>query len=412
VTLSSCVVAGTAADVLARADELAAISEEPDRLTRRFATDALRRAGDLVADWMASAGMEVRRDEAGNVVGRYGGTAGDRPPLLLGSHIDTVPDAGRYDGALGVLVAIAAVERLAAGDERLAVPLEVAAFADEEGARFGVAYLGSAAYAGLFERGWLELVDESGTTAGDALRTLGHEPSALLRASRPALAGYLEVHIEQGPVLEREALPVGVVTAVAGRTRGSVALHGRAGHAGTLPMRWRHDALTAAAEAVLAVEEVGRQVDGLVATVGTLSVRPGAANVVPGDATFSLDVRHADDRVRERALAELREAVEQIASPRGVALEWEVLQETPAVAMASRLRERLADAIEAEGHRAVSLVSGAGHDAVVLARLCDAAMLFVRCAGGISHDPRESVCEEDVGVALDVVERFVRGLAG
>jgi hydantoinase/carbamoylase family amidase len=406
-------VTGTAAGVLARAAALGEISEEPGRLTRRFATDALRRAGDLVAGWMVAADMEVRRDEAGNVVGRYRAAAGDdRPPFLLGSHVDTVPDAGRFDGALGVLVAIAAVERLAARGERPPLPLEVAAFADEEGARFGVAYLGSAAYAGLFERGWLDLVDESGTTAGDALRALGHDPSALLRVAQPGLGGYLEVHVEQGPVLERQGLPVGVVTAIAGRTRVSVALHGEAGHAGTLPMRGRRDALTAAAESVLAVEELGRREDGLVATVGTLSVRPGAANVVPGDATFSLDVRHADDGVRERAVDRAREAMERIATTRGLGLEWDVVQETPAVAMAPGLGERLAEAIEAEGHRAVSLVSGAGHDAVVLARLCDSAMLFVRCAGGISHDPRESVEEADVGVALDVVERFLRGLAG
>ena len=344
---------GTAAGVLARAAALGEISEEPERLTRRFATGALRAAGDLVAEWMAAAGMDVRRDDAGNVVGRYAGTGDDaRPPFALGSHLDTVPGAGRYDGVLGVLVAVAAVQRLATRGERLAFPLEVAAFADEEGARFGVAYLGSTAYAGLFEPAWLHLVDESGTTVTDALRSLGDDPDALLRASRPTLAGYLEVHIEQGPVLEHEDLPVGVVTAISGRTRASIGLRGQPGHAGTLPMPWRHDALAAAAEAVLAVEEIGGREDGL---------------------------------------------------------DWEVLQETPAVAMAPWLRQRLVEAIEAEGLRAASLVSGAGHDAVVLARVCDAAMLFVRCAGGISHDPRESVDEADVAVAIDVVERFLLG---
>jgi hydantoinase/carbamoylase family amidase len=359
---------------------------------------------------MAAAGMDVRRDDAGNVVGRYAGTGGDaRPPFALGSHLDTVPGAGRYDGVLGVLVAVAAVERLATRGERLTFPLEVAAFADEEGARFGVAYLGSMAYAGLFEPAWLHLVDESGTTVTDALRSLGDDPSALPRASRPTLAGYLEVHIEQGPVLEHEDLPVGVVTAISGRTRASIGLRGQAGHAGTLPMPWRHDALAAAAEAVLAVEEIGGGEDGLVATVGTLSVEPGAANVVPGAVTFSLDVRHADDRARVRAVGEMREVISRIAATRQVELDWEVLQETPAVAMAPWLRERLVEAIEAEDLRAAPLVSGAGHDAVVLARLCDTAMLFVRCAGGISHDPRESVDEADVAVAIDVVERFLLG---
>jgi hydantoinase/carbamoylase family amidase len=401
-------VTGTAAGVLARAAALGEISEEPGRLTRRFGTRALREAGELVGEWMAAAGMDVRRDDAGNVVGRYAGTARDgRPPFVLGSHLDTVPDAGRYDGVLGVLVGLAAVERLAARGERLPFPVEVAAFADEEGARFGVAYLGSAVYAGLFEPAWLHLVDESGTTVTDALRALGDDPDALPHALRPTLAGYLEVHIEQGPVLEHEDLPVGVVTAISGRTRASIGLRGHAGHAGTLPMRWRHDALAAAAEAVLAVEEIGGREDGLVATVGTLSVEPGAANVVPGGATFSLDVRHVDDRARGRAVAEMREVISRIAAMRQVELDWEVLQETSAVAMAPWLRERLAEATEANGLRAASLVSGAGHDAVVLARVCDVAMLFVRCAGGISHDPRESVDELDVAVALDVVERFL-----
>jgi hydantoinase/carbamoylase family amidase len=403
-------VTGTAAGVLARAAALGEISEEPGRLTRRFATGALRAAGDLVAEWMAAAGMDVRRDDAGNVVGSYAGTGDDaRPPFALGSHLDTVPGAGRYDGVLGVLVAVAAVQRLATRGERLAFPLEVAAFADEEGARFGVAYLGSTAYAGLFEPAWLHLVDESGTTVTDALRSLGDDPDALLRASRPTLAGYLEVHIEQGPVLEHEDLPVGVVTAISGRTRASIGLRGQPGHAGTLPMPWRHDALAAAAEAVLAVEEIGGREDGLVATVGTLSVEPGAANVVPGAVTFSLDVRHVDDRARGRAAAEMRDVISRIAATRQVELDWEVLQETPAVAMAPWLRQRLVEAIEAGGLRAASLVSGAGHDAVVLARVCDAAMLFVRCAGGISHDPRESVDEADVAVAIDVVERFLLG---
>jgi len=403
-------VTGTAAGVLARAAALGEISEEPGRLTRRFATEALAQAGGLVAGWMADAGLDVRLDGAGNVVGRRDGIDPGRPPFVLGSHLDTVPDAGRYDGPLGVLVAIAVVERLAGRGERLPFPLDVAAFADEEGARFGVAYLGSSAYAGLFEPEWLDLADEAGTSVADALRRLGQKPEAVLRATRPELAGYLEVHIEQGPVLEREDLPVGLVTAIAGRTRVDVSLHGQAGHAGTLPMAWRRDALAAASEAVLAVEEIGRRKDGLVATVGALSVEPGAANVVPGDVMLSLDVRHADDGLRERAVSEIRAAVEQIAETRGVGLRWEVLQETGGVAMAPALAAGLAAAIEAEGRRVVRLPSGAGHDAVVLSRVCDTAMLFVRCAGGISHDPRESVEEADVGVALDVVERFLRGL--
>ncbi len=405
-TLSSSAVEGTAADVLVRADTLGAISEEPARLTRRLATSALARAGDLVAGWMTEAGLTVRRDAIGNVVGRVGNA--DVAPLVLGSHLDTVPDAGRYDGALGILLALAVVQRLRARDA-LPDALEVAAFADEEGARFGVPYLGSSAYAGRFERDWLDLADAEGVTLRDALGELGGDPESLVSLPEPPLAGYLEAHIEQGPVLEREGLPVGVVSAIAGQTRAVLTIRGRPGHAGTSPMAGRHDALVAASELVLAVERYGRESDGLVATVGSLTVSPGASNVIPGEARLSLDVRHADDEALGRAVAGLRHAATRIVTTRGVELDWTTLQSTPAVELTPALRLRLASAVAAEGLEARSLASGAGHDAVVLARICPAAMLFVRCAGGISHDPRESVTEEDVAVALDVLERAVVG---
>lgn len=390
----------TAAEVLARADELAAISEEPQRLIRRFATPALTRAGALVAGWMQDAGMTVRRDAVGNVIGRVG----DGVPLVLGSHIDTVPNAGRFDGPLGVLAALAVVERLGAD----APPLEVVAFADEEGTRFGTAYLGSAAYAGAFERDWLELADADGITMADAIRAAGGDPEAAVGAPAPRLAGYVEVHIEQGPVLEREGLPVGVVTAIAGQTRASLTLTGEAGHAGTLPMAGRRDALAAAAELVLAVEQIGRSEEGLVATVGTLSVPFGAPNVVPAQAQLSLDVRHAVDEIRAEAVASIRTEFERIAAARNLDRLWSPLQDSAAVEIAPELRERLERAVEATGYPVRRLVSGAGHDAVVLGRICPVAMLFVRCEGGVSHDPRESVSEEDVAVALDVLEQVVR----
>ena len=393
---------GTAAEVLARVAILGEISEEPDRLTRRFATPALARAGDVVAGWMDAAGMTVRRDAVGNVIGRLGEGA----PLVLGSHLDTVPNAGRYDGPLGVLAAIAVVERVAAGPGH--PTLEVVAFADEEGARYGSAYLGSAAYAGLFEPRWLELADADGITVAEAIRAAGGDPEGVVAAAPPELAGYVEVHIEQGPVLEREGIPVGLVSAIAGQTRASLRLVGEAGHAGTLPMDGRRDALAAAAEMVLAVERVGREESGLVATVGVLAVSPGASNVVPGEARLSLDVRHSADPVRRRAVGSLREATESIAARRRVGCEWTILQETDAVPMSRDLRARLAAAVEAEGHPLLELVSGAGHDAVALSAVCPVAMLFVRCAGGISHDPRESVTEEDVAAALAVLERFIR----
>jgi hydantoinase/carbamoylase family amidase len=397
-------VVGTAAEVLARADELGAISEEPERLVRRFATAASARAADRVAGWMEDAGLAVRRDAVGNLIGR---TQGDGPPVVLGSHLDTVPDAGRYDGALGVLVALAAVERLGAGGTRSPMPLEVVAFADEEGTRFGSSYLGSAAYTGGFDPEWLDLVDDDGITLAEAILAAGGDPEAAVGSPTPALAGYLEVHIEQGPVLERDDLPVGAVSAVAGQTRVRVVIRGEAGHGGTLPMADRHDALAAAAEVVLAVERVGRATDGLVATVGALSLSPNVGNVVPGEARLLLDVRHAEDAVRARAADAIRAEVGQIASARSVDASWALRYDTPAVELPRDLRRRLERAIGDAGHPVRTLVSGAGHDAAMLARVCPAALLFVRCAGGISHDPRESVAEADVAVALDVVERFL-----
>ena len=221
---------GTAAEVMARATALGEISEEPHRLTRRFATPALARAGELVAGWMEGAGMIVRHDGVGNVIGRVG--AADRPPLVLGSHLDTVPDAGRFDGVLGILAGIAVVERVAGHGDSSSRPIEVVAFADEEGVRYGVPYLGSAAYAGTFDPAWLELVDADGIAVADAIRAAGGDPDGAASAERPDLAGYLELHIEQGPVLEDEGIPVGVVEAIAGQTRASLAFRGRAGHAG------------------------------------------------------------------------------------------------------------------------------------------------------------------------------------
>ncbi len=397
-----------------RCDALAAFTEDEGALTRRFATPALRDASDAVRDWMGAAGMSVREDAAGNVIGTYEGTDAGAGTLLLGSHLDTVRDAGRYDGALGVLVAIAAVARLAARGERLPFALEVYAFSDEEGTRFGTAYLGSAAVVGGFDEDWLARRDGDGTTMGDALRAYGCDPGALAGARRDAdgLIGYVEVHIEQGPVLERAGTPVGVVEAIAGQTRWDVELRGRAGHAGTVPMDGRRDALCAAAELVLAVEEAGRTRPGLVATVGELVVLPGAANVIPGAVRLSVDVRHGHDAARREALAQLDAEAERIAAEREVELATVPRFDHGAVRCSPELVAALERAVRARGVEPLRLVSGAGHDAVELAALAPVGMLFVRCAGGVSHDPAESVAEEDVAVALDVLDELLAGLAG
>ncbi|MEA2381164.1 MAG: allantoate deiminase [Solirubrobacteraceae bacterium] len=397
-----------ATDVLDRADRLGTCTEEPGRLTRRFATPALARAGDLVLEWMRAAGMAVRRDAIGNVIGRREPSRGPAVgTLLLGSHLDTVRDAGRYDGMLGVLVALACVERLR--DAPFAV--EVLGFADEEGVRYGTAYLGSSVVAGAFDPAALERRDADGVPMADAIAAFGGDPAALAAARRDAsdLLGYVEVHIEQGPVLEAEDVPVGVVTGIAGQTRAEVAFDGVAGHAATVPMELRRDALVAAAELVGAVE--ARAVDGLVATVGELTVRPGASNVIPARATLSLDVRHLDDAARAAAVADLRERAAAIARRRGLDVTWTDVQTTNAVACAPVLTAELEAAVGEAGVRVVRLPSGAGHDAAVMARLTDVAMLFVRCAGGVSHNPAEAVAAGDVAVAIDVTGRLLDRLA-
>jgi allantoate deiminase len=405
--------ASDAAQVVRRCRELAAVSEEEGRLTRRFATPAMARANDLVGGWMAAAGMQVGTDAAGNLVGRLEGADPAAGTLLLGSHLDTVRDAGAFDGPLGVLAAVACVERLQAEGAALPFAIEVLGFSDEEGLRYGTAYLGSRAVAGTFDPALLDLVDDDGVSLGAALRAFGGAPEDVAGASRRGerLLGYCEVHIEQGPVLEGRDVPVGVVSAIAGATRAELEFSGRAGHAGTVPMDARHDAACAAAEWVLAVEAAARAEPGLVATVGRLEARPGAPNVVPGAAVASLDARHADDAVRETAVTALRAEAQRIGAARGVEVAWREVMTASAVAADRALTAALSTAVAERGLAVVTLPSGAGHDGVALAELTGVAMLLVRCAGGISHHPDESVDEADVAVALDVLHGFVRGLA-
>ena len=405
------ITAALAATVLERCDALAAFSEEPGRLTRRFATDALRQAGEAVAGWMRAAGMTVRRDAIGNVCGRYEG--GTDATLLMGSHLDTVRDAGRYDGMLGVLVAIACVERLHDAGRTPPFTIEVMGFADEEGVRYGTAYLGSGIVAGRFEPDYLDRSDADGVGMADAIRAFGGDVEGLTAARRDptGVIGYCEVHIEQGPVLEAEGLPVGVVSAIAGQTRARLTFEGAAGHAGTVPMSLRRDALCAAAEWIVAVEAEARGEPGLVATVGELAAEPGASNVIPGRAVLSLDLRHGDDAAREAARERLRQLATAIGAARNVVADFSVVQETSAVACDPELSDLLAEAVAGAGHHVERLPSGAGHDAAVLAAIAPVAMLFVRCAGGISHNPAEAVAPADVAAAVDVTSRFLDLLA-
>ena len=393
--------------VMERCDLLANISEEPGLIHRPYGSQAMHEVNETVAGWMRSAGMTTRRDQIGNLIGRYQGLG--EKTFVLGSHLDTVRDAGRYDGILGVMVAIACVQRLHDRDERLPYAIEVIGFADEEGLRFGTTYLGSSAYAGFFSGERLRLEDRNGVTLREAVRSFGGDPDALEGGGRSGedLLGYCEVHIEQGPVLEKEALPVGVVTAINGQSRIQVGFIGKAGHAGTVPMESRRDALCAAAEFVLEVEAAARTEPDAVGTVGEIQALPGAANVVPGEARLSLDLRHPNDVERGRLCDRVEERAREIAALRGCENLWEVRQETDAVPVDVELSAVLAQAVEEEGLKAHRLPSGAGHDAAQMAALLPVAMLFVRCEEGISHNPAESVTREDVEVAVGVMQRFL-----
>jgi allantoate deiminase len=397
-----------ARQIMQRIGALAAHSDEPGRLTRLGFGSAMQRASSQVAAWMRAAGLEVTRDALGNVVGHYAAAhAGATPPrvLLLGSHLDTVRDAGTYDGTLGILVALACVEQLAQRGERLPFALEVAAFAEEEGVRFPVSYVGSRALAGSLDAPMLARVDAEGISLAEAIQAAGGDPAALPQVRRDphTLLAYCEVHIEQGPVLDSRGLPVGVVTAIAGQSRASITLTGTAGHAGTVPMLLRADALAAAAQVITVIETVARGVPELVATVGEISAHPGMSNVIPGRVRFSLDVRHQQDSQRVAAVAQMQAQARAICEERGIGLDWQPTHEHAATPCAPAWCDMLAESIAATGHPVQRLPSGGGHDGVALAAITDVAMLFVRCQEGISHHPAEAVREEDIAVAVAVL---------
>jgi allantoate deiminase len=398
---------------LARCEVLARESERPDRLTRTFLSPPMRRVHEHLAGWMAEAGMAVRLDQAANLIGTLADEDGrdGAPIVLIGSHLDTVPDAGKYDGALGVLLGVAAVRAL--GPRRLPFAVEVVGFSEEEGVRYRTPYLGSLALRGRFDPAYLDLVDDDGVTMADAFRRFGLDPGLIAGSATPPgrVVAYLEPHIEQGPVLESWDSPVGVVSAIAGQSRLWVTIEGRAGHAGTSPMDLRRDALTASAELILAVEGLARSVDGLRGTVGSIAARPGAVNVVPGSVTLSMDIRHADDAVRERATADLLDSARGITSRRGLGFRVDRAQHHRAVPADPALSDLLASAVRDAGFEPRRLVSGAGHDAAVMAELAPMAMLFLRSPGGISHHPDENVAKSDVKIALDVIIRWLFAMA-
>jgi allantoate deiminase len=397
-------------EIVGRIDELAAVSEAPQHLTRMFLTKQHRAAADLILGWMRSAGMRAHLDAIGNVCGRYEGEAAGSPCLMLGSHYDTVRDAGKWDGPLGLITAISCVAELHKKGRRLPFAVEVIGFADEEGVRFASTLLGSRAVAGTFDERVLGAKDSAGISMRDALSQFGLDPNHIGAAARARgeLLGYIELHIEQGPVLEAQGLPVGVVTAIAGATRLAASLTGMAGHAGTVPMRLRRDALAGSAECIVAIEEFCRtDEDGLVGTVGSIHAMPGAINVIPGQVSFTIDIRAPSDVHRKRAVADIVRKIETIAKRRELELQADITHENHTAPCAPWLRSQVAEAIAGEGFRVFELPSGAGHDGMAMIDIADVGMLFVRCRGGISHHRDEHVELADVDAAAGVLLRLI-----
>ena len=395
--------------IMQRCEELARHSELAGGLTRVYLSREQAAANALVLGWMRDAGMEARLDAAGNCIGRYEGNRPGLPALLLGSHLDTVRDAGKYDGMLGVICAIECVRALNAAARRPAFAIEVLGFADEEGVRFNATLLGSRAVAGTFKPEVLDSVDAEGVSMREAMKNFGLDPARLDAAGRRRddVLAYAELHIEQGPVLEAEGLAVGVVTAINGATRFAIEIDGTAGHAGTVPMNLRRDALAGAAECVLAVERRCASVPALVGTVGKVEALPGAVNVIPGKARFSIDIRAPEDAARIAAVEHLLAEMDAICARRKLVMRAMKTHEGGVAACAPWLMDQIGAAIAAEGIAVRALPSGAGHDGMAMIGLCDIGMLFVRCEKGISHSPAEAISAEDAEIGARVFLRFI-----
>ena len=403
-----------ARQVMHRIDELSAISETPGILTRRYLTAEHRRANELVGHWMSGAGMDTWQDAAGNIIGRYDSAQGNAPALIIGSHLDTVVNADKFDGMLGVLCGVACVQALFQTGRRLTYPIEVIGFADEEGMRFGTTYLGSRAVTGQLDPSLFEQTDAAGISFRQALIDFGLEADQIGQAARHAddVLAFLELHIEQGPVLEALGRPAGAVTAINGQTRLSVTITGEAGHAGTVPMGLRRDALAVAAEGVLAVERECDGNDDVVGTVGILRVTPGAINVIPGEVTFTVDIRGKDDVDRRNVVAEVSRAVREAAEQRNCFAQISVLHEAVSAPCAERMIKIIERAIAAVGFEPCRMPSGAGHDAAAMAELCNVGMIFLRSERGISHNPAERTSEEDVTIGINIMMKILDEMEG
>ena len=397
------------AEIMSRAEALGRFSEGGPGVTRRFCTKEHRAAIDLIGGWMREAGMSATLDASGNLMGRYEGTKPGLPALMMGSHQDTVLSGGRYDGMLGIIAPISCVAVLNKRGVRLPHAIEIVAFGDEEGVRFQTTLLGSRAIAGTFDKSVLARKDSDGVTMEQAMRDFGLAPEKISTVARrkDQVLAFAEIHIEQGPVLESEGLAVGVVTAIAGCTRMAVRIAGMAGHAGTVPMTQRHDALAAAAEMVLAVEHTCGAEPGIVGTVGQIAAEPGAINVIPGAVRFSVDARAPENAKRKAVVERIKSAIQGIAERRGVDARIETTLDAKGSPCTPWMMDQFQEAVEAEGIEPLRLFSGAGHDAMALADLTDIGMLFVRCERGISHNPAEAITAADAGIGARVLLRFI-----
>ena len=399
-----------AQNIIDRCSEMARISDVPGETTRLFLSPATRDAQALLLRWMREAGLEGRVDDAGNVRGLRLAANPSAARVLLFSHIDTVPNAGAFDGPLGVVLALEAAAILA--EEQLPFAIEVIAFSEEEGVRFGFPFFGSMAVTGQVVPATLERKDSQGISVAEALYGFGLRPQNIANSCTlaPETFAALEVHIEQGPVLEAENLSLGVVEAIVGQSRLELTFIGQANHAGTTPMHLRHDALAAAAQWVTDVERYAANYQQLVATVGQLEVSPGAVNVVPGGVRATLDVRHPKDESRHAAVANLLTKAELAAAQRGVRVSAKAMSKQAAVPMNHELTVGLQQAAARAGHETHAMFSGAGHDAMILAPHVPTTMLFLRSPGGLSHHPDETVRVVDVEAALGTVLEFVHSL--
>ena len=419
IAITSDLLKETADRVAARCDLLAQHSETRNSLTRTFCSEAMKSAHGELRNWMELTGMTCRLDAVGNLIGHYPtgpqeiNSENLRDVFMIGSHVDTVVNAGKFDGPMGVLLGLGVVEVLHKAKVQLPFDIDVAAFSEEEGVRFGFPFIGSLGIAGVFDPGDFDRVDPNGVSMRDALREFGCDPDDLRSASyrtevsNRRLVGFMEAHLEQATRLELAGKAVGVVSAIAGQTRATIILSGMAGHAGTVPHDQRRDALTGAAKLILDIEELGQQTEGLFATIGAVSARPGLSNVICGHVELKLDLRHESDEVRKKALATIDLMVRELEVTRGIVGRIHDQAHSPAVPMDSKLVQCIQDAFDPSGSAIQSLVSGAGHDAMIMAKVAPSCMLFVRCKDGVSHHPDEHVAPEDIHEALRVMTHAI-----